>query len=687
MKHANLATTYRPQTFAEVAGQELIVKVLSRSVAQDKIAPAYLLSGTRGVGKTTIARIFAKALNCIHAPQAEPCNKCVQCRNITQGNHIDVREIDGASHTGVDDARALQENIGLSPMEGRYKVFIIDEAHMLSRSAFNAMLKTLEEPPPRVVFIFASTEAHKFPITIVSRCQHFVLKRLRESQIITHLTGILQKEQVSFEPEAVNLIAKRACGSVRDGMSLLGQSLALGDEILNAKSVRSILGMTSLDIYNKLIDAIIAQNCLEITKILGKMLDEGIDIGFFLREFTSLWRTLFLLRQDGNKIITSLNLPEDEASLWLAQAQHFSLTHIHAAWHMVLEAQKRISQSPEPRADLELLFLNISLMPKLLPLEKIKNSAEFYPQDTIINENSNPEYVKKKSEIEPDSNNILPEQDFNSNNLTDINTYEINDIAAHDMEDAAAMEDVATMEDTAHGMEDVAAIKDATAHGIKDAAAIKDVAAIKDATAHDMEDIAAMENAAHGMEDIAAHELFEAQANSNVPMQNEQNLAEQNTAPAQTIIESQDFNYMAENEQFISDNSLNENNSTPIQLNWEDLYKFLCQQDDVNIKKMILRQTKGRFDKNTLILETKSIMVYNALDKMKEHIKKLAESFFKQAMEISIQAPQNLPRTKNEMIAEAETYIEVKNLKEMFDACIEDCKPYETMQPNNKTEH
>ena len=162
MKKLSLAARYRPQTFAEVAGQDMVKTVLSRAAAEDKVAAAYLLSGTRGVGKTTIARIFAKALNCEHAPTAEPCNECAQCRKITQGSHVDVAEIDGASNNSVEDARALRETIGYAPMEGRYKVFIIDEAHMLSRSAFNALLKTLEEPPARVVFIFATTEAHKF---------------------------------------------------------------------------------------------------------------------------------------------------------------------------------------------------------------------------------------------------------------------------------------------------------------------------------------------------------------------------------------------------------------------------------------------------------------------------------------------------------------------------------------------
>lgn len=379
MKHTSLATRYRPQTFADVAGQQLVTSVLSRAAAEDRLAPAYLLSGTRGVGKTTIARILAKALNCAHAPTAEPCNQCDQCRKITQGNHVDVTEIDGASNNSVEDARALRENIGYAPMEGRYKVFIIDEAHMLSRSAFNALLKTLEEPPPRVVFIFATTEAHKFPITIVSRCQHFIFKRVPEAGLIAHLDKVLRAENIPFDESAVRLIARRAAGSVRDAMSLLGQTLALGGESLSAESTRSVLGLAGQDLFVRLLEALIAQDCLSTSQLLREMLDQGVDIGFFLRELTALWRTLFLIRQAGEAILPVLDLPEDEARQWCALAPRLSLTHIHAAWQMVLDAQRRVIHSPEPAAALELLLLNVAMLPRLLPLEHMPGAAPAAP--------------------------------------------------------------------------------------------------------------------------------------------------------------------------------------------------------------------------------------------------------------------------------------------------------------------
>ena len=353
----------------------MVKAVLSRAAAEDKVAPAYLFSGTRGVGKTTIARIFAKALNCVHAPAAAPCNQCEQCRKITQGIHVDVTEIDGASNNSVEDARALREKIGYAPMEGRYKVFIIDEAHMLSRSAFNALLKTLEEPPARVVFIFATTEAHKFPVTIVSRCQHFIFRHLPESAIISHLTGVLEKEGMPFEEGAVRLIAKRAAGSVRDSMSLLDQTLALGGASLTQESAREVLGLAGQEMFVSLLDALAAQDCANVSLLLRRLLDQGVDIGFFLRELANIWRMLFLIRQSGDKALPVLELPDDEARVWKEQAPRFSLPHIHAAWQMVLDTQRRVIQSPEPAAALELLLLHLALLPRLLPLDRLPDAT------------------------------------------------------------------------------------------------------------------------------------------------------------------------------------------------------------------------------------------------------------------------------------------------------------------------
>ena len=375
MSHASLAARYRPQTFAEVTGQETVKAILSRAAAEDKVAPAYLLSGTRGVGKTTIARIFAKALNCVHAPTGEPCNQCEQCRRITMGNHVDVVEIDGASNRGIDDARRLREAIAYAPMEGRYKVFIIDEAHMLTRESFNALLKTLEEPPPRATFILATTEAHKFPITIVSRCQHFIFKAIPEAELVAHLTRVPNKEGIPFEENAVRLLARRAAGSVRDSMSLLGQTLALGGDHLTEASTRSVLGLAGQELYERLLNALKAQDCLAVAALTQELLERGVDLGFFLRELTTLWRNLFLIRQAGAAATAALDMPDAEKQRLLDLAPQFDPAYIHAAWQMVLESQRQVLTSLEPSAALELLLLNLALLPRLVSLETLSRTT------------------------------------------------------------------------------------------------------------------------------------------------------------------------------------------------------------------------------------------------------------------------------------------------------------------------
>ena len=396
MTHLALTAKYRPQSFSELAGQELLASILSRAAAENKIAPAYLFSGTRGVGKTTVARIFAKALNCETAPTPEPCNKCKQCHDITQGLAVDVVEIDGASNRGIDDIRKLKENVGYAPMEGRYKVFIIDEAHMLSREAFNALLKTLEEPPARVTFILATTEPHKFPATILSRCQHYVFKRLSNADLEKHLVSILSRENVQFEQAALRLIVERGSGSVRDSMSLLGQVLALGSDSLTELSVRQVLGLAGQEIFINLLSAISKQDFPTILDIVHTLLDQGLDLGFFLRELSSIWRNLFILRQTGEKALTILNLSAEEGASWLKLSACFSTPQIHAAWQMILDSQRRVLHSLEPALALEHLLLNIALLNQLLPLEQYKTPAPQQNNASTLAQASEKEQDEKK---------------------------------------------------------------------------------------------------------------------------------------------------------------------------------------------------------------------------------------------------------------------------------------------------
>lgn len=371
MSTSNLTAKYRPQTFGEVAGQAAIKAILSRAAAQDKIAPAYLFSGTRGVGKTTIARIFAKALNCVNAPTAEPCNQCDNCRQITAGVAVDVIEIDGASNRGIDDARRLKEDIGYAPVECRYKVFIIDEAHMLTKEAFNALLKTLEEPPPRATFILATTEHHKFPATIISRCQHYTFKMLPQAELVAHLETIMNAESLKFEPGALQIIAKRGAGSVRDSMSLLGQALAMGEDVLREQDVRGFLGLAGQDVFFDLMEAMQGRDLVAVGQVLRQVLDQGLDLGFFLRELTSCWRNMFLLRQAGEPALSLLGMSGEEASTWMDWAGRFEPAHIHACWQMTLDGQRKVMTSLEPALALELLLLNLTCLPDLINLETV----------------------------------------------------------------------------------------------------------------------------------------------------------------------------------------------------------------------------------------------------------------------------------------------------------------------------
>ncbi|MGM0424225.1 MAG: DNA polymerase III subunit gamma/tau [Thermodesulfobacteriota bacterium] len=370
MSGKNLTSSYRPQTFAQVLGQEGVCSILSRAAALDKLAPAYMFSGTRGVGKTTVARILAKAVNCSQAPAAEPCNECRLCRQITQGISLDVQEVDGASHTGVDHVRKLNEEVGYSPLEGRYKIIIIDEAHMLSKSAFNALLKTLEEPPVHAVFILATTEPHKFPATIVSRCQHFNFKLVPAKDLVRHMGSILQKEDLGWQEQALELLARKAAGSVRDALSMLDQVLALGDKELCAEQVRGILGVARQKSLQDLFQAFADKDCLAVSQLVQELLEQGLDLGFFLQELSAAWRNLFILRQTGEKGAEFLGLPREELQVWQDLASRLSLAQIHAAWQMTLEGQRQVVSSTDPGLALELLLFNVAYLPDLLPLEQ-----------------------------------------------------------------------------------------------------------------------------------------------------------------------------------------------------------------------------------------------------------------------------------------------------------------------------
>jgi len=288
------ARKYRPGTFDDVIGQPHVVQTLMNAVSTKRIAHAYLFSGTRGVGKTTVARILAKALNCEQGPTGHPCDTCANCHEIAQGNSVDVIEIDGASNTGVDDVREIRENVKFTPFRGQYRVYIIDEVHMLSNSAFNALLKTLEEPPAHVVFIFATTEIHKIPATILSRCQHYNFRRIAQAEIIERLRHVADQDQLTIEERSFMALARASEGSMRDALSLLDQATAYGGKTVSHADLEVLLGAVPQELVENIIKAIMAQDSPAALTVLANLLDQGHDMRAFCAEVVEHIRNLLV---------------------------------------------------------------------------------------------------------------------------------------------------------------------------------------------------------------------------------------------------------------------------------------------------------------------------------------------------------------------------------------------------------
>lgn len=289
------ARKYRPATFDNVIGQQHVVQTLVNSINTKRIAQAYLFSGTRGVGKTTVARILAKALNCEQGPTGTPCATCVNCQEIAQGTSVDVIEIDGASNTSVDDVREVRENVKFMPFRGKYRVYIIDEVHMLSNSAFNALLKTLEEPPPHVVFIFATTEIHKIPATILSRCQHYNFRRIARTEIIERLRHVAQQDGIAIEDRSLAALARASEGSMRDGLSLLDQAVAFGGKSIKHEDLEALLGAVPQELLRGMIQAVMTQDSAAALRVLAQLLDQGHDLRAFCADVVEYLRNLLVI--------------------------------------------------------------------------------------------------------------------------------------------------------------------------------------------------------------------------------------------------------------------------------------------------------------------------------------------------------------------------------------------------------
>jgi len=363
-----LARKYRPQRFDDLVGQEHVARTLTNAIALGRVHHAFLFTGARGIGKTSAARILAKALCCEQGPTATPCGTCRICQSIASGQSVDVLEIDGASNNGVDEVRTLREGVRYLPAETRKKVYIIDEVHMLSTSAFNALLKTLEEPPPHAVFIFATTEAHKIPATILSRCQRYDFKLLSTQVLCGHLAHILETEDITCEPEAVRLLAREAAGSVRDALSLLDQVLAyVGKETITRERVAEVLGVADRSLLFSLAASVLDRDPATSLRKLGQAVDRGVDLVSLARNFLGLLHDLEVvsLVPDAADVLDASPDEIDEAKKLAGKAPRGLVTTLFDRWARAVEDAAR---SQTPRLIIEMALFDLCFAEPLLPL-------------------------------------------------------------------------------------------------------------------------------------------------------------------------------------------------------------------------------------------------------------------------------------------------------------------------------
>ena len=356
-----LARKYRPQTFAELIGQDAMVKTLANAIERNRLAHAFLLTGVRGVGKTSTARLIAKALNCVGpdgqgGPTITPCNVCEPCRAIAEGRHIDVIEMDAASHTGVDDIREIIDAVRYASVSARYKIYIIDEVHMLSKNAFNALLKTLEEPPEHVKFLFATTEVNKVPVTVLSRTQRFDLRRIPAEKLAAHFADVSKAEGVEVEPEALGMIARAAEGSARDGLSILDQAIAHGAGTVTSEQVRDMLGLADRGRIRRLLEIVLSGDASAALAELDEAHDLGIDPTQLLR---GLMEALHAATRAKAAAGANALLSAEERESAEQMARQLSWGTIHRLWQMLLKGLQDVEVAPDPREAAEMALLRL----------------------------------------------------------------------------------------------------------------------------------------------------------------------------------------------------------------------------------------------------------------------------------------------------------------------------------------
>ena len=423
MEYRVLARKYRPTNFDDLIGQEVLVRTLSNAIKSNRIAHAFLLTGIRGIGKTTTARIIARALNCIGAdeksgPTINPCGVCAHCRMIAEDRHVDVLEMDAASHTGVNDIRDLIDTVRYLPTTARYKIYIIDEVHMLSNNAFNALLKTLEEPPPHVKFIFATTESRKIPVTILSRCQRFDLKRIDSDMLATHLSNIAIKEQVQAEEEAIKLIAIAAEGSVRDSLSLLDQAIARGveengDLKVTTAAVRQMLGAADHSATFRLLDILLRGEVASAIEDVEKQYGAGSDPLMIVQDTLEMVHLITRVKV-APLALSDVSLSEHDRASAKKLADALSMPVLTRLWQMLLKGISEVKIAPSPLSALEMLLVRIAYSAQLpTPIEVIRSISEnqiAQPTQAVSTEKKTPELTSIPS---PSGERLERGQDVN----------------------------------------------------------------------------------------------------------------------------------------------------------------------------------------------------------------------------------------------------------------------------------
>jgi len=394
-----LARRYRPQRFEEVVGQEHVTGTLTRAINQHRIAHAYLFGGPRGVGKTTVARILAKALNCKEGDTAEPCGVCESCVQITEGRSLDVLEIDAASNRGVDDVRNLRENIRFAPSTGRRRVVIVDEVHMFTKEAFNAFLKTLEEPPEHAVFILATTDVHQVPPTVLSRCQRFEFRRLDAAEVAMHLTLLSEKEGLALEPGAAAILARRSDGSLRDGLSLLDQMIAFSGKNVTEADVITALGLIRSDRFFEVTRMVRESDLANTFSFVASLMDTGADLSDFVRGLME--HLLLLLRVNVLKSAEGLALTPEERRMYEAEAPQFVEGDLLRMLKLTAETETSLRGSYNPRLRVEMLLQRLSRLDRTIELAQLLS--------TIETGKELPVQEKKTLTVEPDPVSTQPD--------------------------------------------------------------------------------------------------------------------------------------------------------------------------------------------------------------------------------------------------------------------------------------